>query len=343
MASMSGTSPSERIHPSQTHVHAPGTGTGLVFDHAYRRHNPGAAHPESPDRYLALSESFRKAGILESAPRIVPRIATEDDIHLVHTRHYWKTVLHDVDRKADRLSTGDTDLGEHTLETALLAAGGTLSAIDAVFEGKVRNAFAVVRPPGHHANASRGMGFCVFNTVAIAARYAQKLYGVDRVLIVDWDVHHGNGTQEVFYSDHSVLFFSTHQWPYYPGTGTADETGEGAGKGYTINCPFPAGSGHAEILGAFRKILLPAAIQFKPDLVLISAGFDSRRGDPLGRFTLKDSDFAEMTALLMEVADRSANGRIVSVLEGGYNLPGLASASLAHIEALRNGSAINFA
>lgn len=313
--------------------HAPPT--GLVFDHAFRHHDPGPGHPESPDRYLALSEAFRKSGILASAIRIPPRLATADDVHLAHTRAYWKTVLHDVAIKAPRLSTGDTSLGEHTLDTALLAVGGALSAVDAVFEGRVRNAFAAVRPPGHHATASRGMGFCVFNSVAIAARYAQKVFGADRVLIVDFDVHHGNGTQEIFYSDHSVLFFSTHQWPWYPGTGAADEIGQGTGSGYTINCPFPAGSGHAEILGAFRKKLLPAALDFKPALVLVSAGFDSRRGDPLGRFTLRDSDFADITSILMDIADSSAQGRLVSILEGGYNLNGLAKAALAHFETLR--------
>ncbi|MBE0656854.1 MAG: histone deacetylase [Bryobacteraceae bacterium] len=315
--------------------HAPPPGTGLVFDLEYRRHDPGPGHPESPDRYLALAEAFRKSRILESAVRIAPRTASEDDVHLAHTRQYWKTVLHDVGRKAQRLSTGDTNLGEHSLDTALLAAGGALSVVDAVMKGSVKNAFAAVRPPGHHANASRGMGFCVFNTAAIAARYAQRVFGVDRVLIVDWDVHHGNGTQEIFYSDPNVLFFSTHQWPWYPGTGAADETGEGAGAGYTINCPFPAGSGHAEVLGAFRKKLLPAALDFKPALVLISAGFDSRRGDPLGRFTLRDSDFAEMTSIAMEIAAASAAGRLVSILEGGYSLNGLAKAALAHFETLR--------
>ncbi len=284
---------------------------------------------------MAMSEAFRKNGVLNSAVRIAPRLGSEDDVHLAHTRAYWKLVQHDVDRKASRLSTGDTSIGEHTLETALLAVGGVLSAVDAVFEKKVANAFVVVRPPGHHATASRGMGFCVFNSVAIAARYAEKVYGVDRTLIVDWDVHHGNGTQEIFYRDPEVLFFSTHQWPWYPGTGAVDECGEGAGLGYTINCPLPAGAGHADVLGAFRKRLMPAALSFKPALVLISAGFDSRRGDPLGRFALKDSDFAEMTSLLMEIAEASAGGRVVSVLEGGYNLTGLASASLAHFEALR--------
>lgn len=313
-----------------------GSGTGLVFDYVYRDHDPGPGHPESPGRYSALGAGLKNAGLLENLPRIPVRVATEDDIHLVHTRPYWHTVRHDVARGAAMLSTGDTPLGAKTFDVALAAAGGVLSAVDAVMQGKIRNAFAAVRPPGHHATQSRGMGFCVFNNVAIAARYAQKAYGVDRVLIVDWDVHHGNGTQDIFYQDPHVLFFSVHQWPWYPGTGAATDTGEGAGKGSTINCPLPAGAGHAEIAGAFRKKLLPAAEEFKPALVLISAGFDSRRGDPLGRFLLKDSDFAELTTLLMEVADRHARGRLVSVLEGGYNWNGLVSAGIAHIEALRS-------
>jgi acetoin utilization deacetylase AcuC-like enzyme len=180
------------------------------------------------------------------------------------------------------------------------------------------------------------MGFCLFNNVAVAARYAQKAYGVERVLIVDWDVHHGNGTQDIFYSDPSVFFFSVHQAPWYPGTGAAAETGEGAGKGTTLNCPLPAGAGHAEVFAAFRKKLVPAALAFKPDLILVSAGFDSRRGDPLGRFLLKDSDFAELTAILRELADRSARRRIVSLLEGGYNLDGFAKAVVAHIQDLQS-------
>jgi acetoin utilization deacetylase AcuC-like enzyme len=179
------------------------------------------------------------------------------------------------------------------------------------------------------------MGFCLFNNVAIAARYARKKYGIDRAVIVDWDVHHGNGTQDIFYSDGSVFYFSTHQSPWYPGTGPANETGEGKGKGTTMNCPYASGSGRKEILGAFQGKLIPAMRDFKPDLVLISTGFDSRLGDPLGQFTLSDTDFADLTKVMLEIADHYSGGRVVSVLEGGYSLTGLGAGTVAHVEALR--------
>jgi acetoin utilization deacetylase AcuC-like enzyme len=209
-----------------------------------------------------------------------------------------------------------------------------MTAVDLVVSCAAENAFAIVRPPGHHANADRGMGFCLFNNVAIGARYAQRKYGVERVLIADWDVHHGNGTQDIFYEDGSVFFFSTHQSPWYPGTGAAREIGRGVGEGTTMNCPFLAGSGRAEILGAFEGKLAPAMREFRPDLVMISAGFDSRLGDPLGKFRLSDEDFADLTRVLMGIADQYAGGRLVSVMEGGYDLEGLACGVGAHVGAL---------
>ena len=307
--------------------------TVLMADPIYREHLAGRAHPERPERYDAVIEGLARAGLLQRMRRAEARTATDDELLLCHTAEYLKTARRDVESGRPYLSTGDTDITPNSWEVAARAAGGVLNAVDAVLTGTARNAFCAVRPPGHHASASRGMGFCLFNNVAIAARHAQSRHGVGRVLIVDWDVHHGNGTQDIFYRDPSVFFFSTHQWPLYPGTGRADETGDGPGEGTTMNFPFPAGSGRSEILGAVENHLLPAAARFRPDLVLISAGFDSRAGDPLGSFTLSDEDFADLTRAVMGIN----GGRAVSVLEGGYNLDGLASSSSAHVAALLDG------
>jgi acetoin utilization deacetylase AcuC-like enzyme len=309
--------------------------TALLADPIYRRHLAGRLdHPERPERYDAVIHALETSGLAHKLTRIPARAATEDELLLCHTPEYLRIARRDVEAGRPYLSTGDTDIDANSWDVAANAAGGVLNAVDAVMTGKTRNAFCAVRPPGHHANAVRGMGFCLFNNVAIAARHAQQKHGIDRVLIVDWDVHHGNGTQDIFYSDPSVFFFSTHQWPLYPGTGRANETGEGPAEGTTMNFPFPAGAGRAEILGAVRNSLIPAARKFRPDLVLISAGFDSRIGDLLGQFTLTDEDFADLTRAVMEIADAHAGGRIVSLLEGGYNLNGLASASSRHVEAL---------
>ncbi len=309
--------------------------TALLADPIYRQHLAGRLdHPERPERYDAVVGALEKSGLAQSLIRVAARPATDDELLLCHTPEYLRIARRDVEAGRPFLSTGDTDIGENSWDVASNAVGGVLNAVDAVMTGAASNAFCAVRPPGHHANAVRGMGFCLFNNVAIAARYAQRKHGIDRAMIIDWDVHHGNGTQDIFYSDPSVFFFSTHQWPLYPGTGRANETGEGPAEGSTMNFPFPAGSGRAEILGAVRNSLMQAASDFRPDLVLISAGFDSRIGDLLGQFTLTDEDFADLTGAVQEIADAHAGGRIVSLLEGGYNLSGLASASLRHVEAL---------
>jgi acetoin utilization deacetylase AcuC-like enzyme len=308
--------------------------TGLVISRDYAAHLTGAGHPERPDRVTAIVERLEADGLTARARVIAPRAATDEEILRCHAADYLRIVTEDVADGLDRLSTGDTPLSPRSLDIARLAAGGVIAAVDEVAAGRVRNAFAVVRPPGHHATPAKGMGFCLFDNVAIAARHAQVKHGLRRVLVADWDVHHGNGTQDMFYEDGSVLFFDTHQHPLYPGTGRADETGRGAGAGLTINCPFPAGAGRAEIVGAFREKLAPAADAFRPDLVLVSAGFDSRAGDPLGDFRLTDDDFAELTGMVMEIADRHCDGRLVSTLEGGYALEGLASAVAAHVRAL---------
>ena len=308
--------------------------TALLADPIYREHLAGREHPERPERFDAVMDGLVRAGLLDRLMRVDRRAATEEELLLCHTPEYLRTAKRDIEQGRPFLSTGDTDITPNSWNIASQAVGGVLNAVDAVVSGSAQNAFCVVRPPGHHANASRGMGFCVFNNVAIGARYAQRRHNLERVMIVDWDVHHGNGTQDIFYADASVFFFSTHQWPLYPGTGRADETGEGAGEGTTMNFPFPAGSGRKEILGAMENALAPAAERFRPDLLLISAGFDSRIGDLLGRFTLTDRDFADLTRVVMGIAERHAGGRVVSMLEGGYSLDGLASAAVAHVEAL---------
>ena len=308
--------------------------TGLVADEISRDHDTGPRHPERPERFDAVVNALKSAALIESLTKIPPRLATDDELALCHTRGYVALARRDFTAGASHLSTGDTTIGPGSLKVALNAVGSVLQAVDTVMAGEVANAFCVLRPPGHHATPDRGMGFCIFNNVAIAARYAQQRHGVERVLIADWDVHHGNGTQDIFYEDSSVLFFSTHQSPWYPGTGRINETGAGAGRGTTVNCPFPSGAGRDEILGAFRTKLLPAARRFWPDIVFISAGFDSRFGDPLGEFTLDDGDFRDLTSMMMEVAEGSAARRLISVLEGGYNLDGLGSAAAAHVRAL---------
>jgi acetoin utilization deacetylase AcuC-like enzyme len=309
--------------------------TGLVSPAASLLHDTGPGHPERSERVTAVLDRLGADGLLDRCLPLPARPITDDELLRVHTPAYLRIVSEDVADGLVVLSTGDTAIkGEASLDAARHASGGLLGAVDAVCTGQVANAFAVVRPPGHHATPSKGMGFCLFNSVALAARHAHALHGLERILIVDWDVHHGNGTQDTFYEDGSVLFFDTHQSPLYPGTGAADETGRGAGEGLTINCPFPAGAGRREIVGAFREKLVPAADRFRPQLVLVSAGFDSRVDDPLGRFTLTDADFAELTGIVREIADRHAGGRIVSTLEGGYSLTGLAAAAAAHLAAL---------
>jgi acetoin utilization deacetylase AcuC-like enzyme len=308
--------------------------TAFMADPIFREHLTGRRHPECPARFDAVLRSLERTGLTAKMLRVDARDATEEELTLCHTPEYLRTARGDVASGRPYLSTGDTDITPNSWDVAVRAAGGVLNALDAVLTGAARNAFCAVRPPGHHANAGRGMGFCLLNNVAIAARYAQRRHGIARVAIVDWDVHHGNGTQDIFYRDGSVFFFSTHQWPLYPGTGRADETGDGPGEGATMNFPFPAGSGRREILGAVEDALAPAMDRFRPELVLISAGFDSREGDLLGRFTLTDGDFTDLTRAVMGIAARYAGARLVSTLEGGYSLEGLASAATAHVAAL---------
>ncbi|PYS41439.1 MAG: histone deacetylase [Acidobacteria bacterium] len=313
--------------------------TGLLLDDVYLRHLAGVSdHPERPERLTAIRNGLDRSGLLKSLYRITPRRVTDEELAFVHTRAYVDVVRKELSnlRGPANLSTGDTLVSPGSLEAAEYAAGGVLNAVDAVMTKRVKNAFCAVRPPGHHATPTRGMGFCIYNNVAIAARYAQQKRGAKRVLIVDWDYHHGNGTQDTFYEDDSVFVFDTHHYGAYPGTGSPAETGAGKGVGTKLNLAMPVGSGDAQFLEAFKTRLVPAARKFKPDFILISAGFDGMRDDVLGQFDITPQGFAAMTRVVVDLANQLCQGRIVSVLEGGYRLDGLSESVVAHVKTLQS-------
>lgn len=308
--------------------------TGLVYHPAYLEHDMGVGHPESPNRLRAIMQQLEQSGTMARLTRIEPRKAEDEWITLVHTPSYVASLKRHAPTSGRVSLDPDTFMSPASLDAAYLAAGGALAGVDAIMAGQVDHVFCAVRPPGHHAEAGRAMGFCLFNNVAIAAHYAQKKYGLSRILIVDWDVHHGNGTQHSFEDNPSVLFFSTHQYPHYPGTGRADERGRGPGEGYTINVPMKAGEGDDEYRAIFYKVLVPAADAFKPEFVIVSAGFDAHKDDPLASMELTEVGYANLTGILAGIATRHAEGRILSSLEGGYNLTALAASIDAHIQTL---------
>ncbi|MCD5390791.1 GDSL-type esterase/lipase family protein [candidate division NPL-UPA2 bacterium] len=309
--------------------------TGFVYHEFYLQHNPGPGHPEEAGRLKSVVRHLEKRGLLCQLLPIEPLPASLKWMARVHTPQYIQYVQEAYQQGKRFIHSRDVPISSDSFEVARLAAGGVLQAIDAVMAGEVRNAFCLIRPPGHHAFRDRASGFCIFNNVAIGARYVQEKYHLQRVLIVDWDVHHGDGTQDIFYEDPTVLFFSVHQSPLFPGSGAREEIGKGKGEGYTINVPLPPGSGDKEFVAALREILKPRALDFNPDFVIISAGFDAHKDDPLGGTKVTPEGFAEMTRIVKEIAEKSSSGRLVSVLEGGYNLPGLAQSVEAHILALQ--------
>lgn len=309
--------------------------TGLVYHPDFLLHIDGFVHPERPERLTAIMAGLKRSGLLADVVRIRARPAANKWLTRIHTPAYLRE-LKVATRRAPLQLDRDTWISADSLRVARLASGGVLRAAQAVATGKIRNAFAIVRPPGHHALPDRAMGFCLLNHVAIAARYIQEKHGLKRILIVDWDVHHGNGTQDVFYDDPSVLYFSTHQFPYYPGSGAAEERGNEEGLGTTVNVPLPSGSGDADILKAFQEKLIPAADAFRPNFVLISSGFDAHQDDDLADLRVSTEGYAALTRVVVAIAERHAEGRLVSVLEGGYDLDALAQASEAHLRVLMN-------
>jgi len=310
--------------------------TGLVYDPRYLEHDMGMGHPESPNRLRSIMQRLEQSGTLQRLIRIEARRAEDEWITQIHQPGYVAALAKHAPTQGRISLDPDTSMSPGSLTAAYLAAGGTLAAVDAIMSRQVEHVFCAVRPPGHHAEAGRAMGFCLFNNVAIAARYAQKRYALQRVLIVDWDVHHGNGTQHSFEDDPSILFFSTHQYPHHPGTGRGTERGTGAGEQFTINVPMEAGEGDEDYQAVFNKTLVPAADNFKPDFVMISAGFDAHRDDPLASMGLTEAGYADLTAIVAGIAKRYAHGRILSTLEGGYNLTALAASVDAHLTALLN-------
>lgn len=295
-----------------------------------RHHLPG--HPENRERLRGTWELLQADGILTSLAETPSVPASDEQLLRVHSRRHLSTVALAAQRNAHL--DADTYVGSDSEQAARLAAGGLCNVVDAVLGGQAANGFALVRPPGHHATPERAMGFCLYNNVAIAARAAQAEHGVERVLLVDFDVHHGNGTQDAFYEDGSVLFFSTHQYPYYPGTGHWRETGRGAGAGATVNVPFPAGVGDAGYAAAFEEVLAPLARRFQPQLILVSAGYDAHWNDPLASMQLSIDGYATLVSRLLALADELCQGRIVCVLEGGYHLEVLAHAVLTTLRQL---------
>jgi acetoin utilization deacetylase AcuC-like enzyme len=308
--------------------------TGLVFDPRYLDHDMGAGHPESPHRLRAIMQQLEQSGTAARLTRITPREAEDKWITQIHAPAYLAMLKTHASTNGRVSLDPDTSMSPGSLPAAYLAAGGALAGVDAIMSQQVEHVFCAVRPPGHHAEAGRAMGFCLFNNVAIAARYAQRKHGLKRVLIVDWDVHHGNGTQHSFEDDSSVLFFSTHQYPHYPGTGRESERGRGAGEGVTINVPMEAGGGDDEYRAVFQKALVPAADAFKPEFVIVSAGFDAHKDDPLGSMGLTEEGYADLTGIVADIAKRHACGRMLSSLEGGYHLTALAASVDRHIQAL---------
>ena len=312
--------------------------TGFVYDERFLAHDAGPHHPERRERLESTIDHLRREAWFDALRPVPASPCDRAWLETVHDRELVDRARESCRRGLPYLDVADVGICPDSYDIALLAAGGALALADGVASAEIDNGFALSRPPGHHAERNVALGFCLFNNVAIAARYLQREHGLDKILILDWDVHHGNGTQHTFEPDPSVLYVSTHQYPYYPGTGAASEDGEGRGRGATLNCPMPAGAGDRDYERAFMERILPKIDAFAPQAVIISAGFDAHAEDPLAHIMLSTGFFAWMTERMLEVAERHADGRLISILEGGYNTDVLPLCVAAHLELLSRGS-----
>jgi acetoin utilization deacetylase AcuC-like enzyme len=307
--------------------------TALVYHSDYLSHNTGF-HPEKAQRLIAIIDYLREHKFLDELVQIEPDLTSREWIEEIHSPYYIDQVERACLRGDTILDYGDTVISAESFQVALRAVGAAIVAADYIMENKVSNAFAAVRPPGHHAEKTQAMGFCIFNNIAIAARYLQKKYKLEKIFILDWDVHHGNGTQHAFEEDPTVFYCSLHQFPHYPGSGSERERGMGEGEGFTLNIPMSAGSTDEEYINAFEEKVVPAADSFSPDFVLISAGFDAHQDDPLAGINLTDDTYYRMSKIMKGIAESHCSGRLISFLEGGYNLSALAKSVAAHLKAL---------
>lgn len=305
-----------------------------LYNELFEQHNPGQYHPESPDRVKAINQFLEDKGFFQKAAQIHPDPVDAQELQIIHSPAHINLVMDAQGKDQVVLDSGDTVTNQYSVDAALTALGAAKKAVELVMNENYDQAFACVRPPGHHAESDRPMGFCLFNNAAFAAQYAKSFNKIKKVLIVDWDVHHGNGTEQIFYQDPNVFYFSLHQYPFYPGTGRAGDQGKDSGEGFNLNIPLAAGNGDAVYIQEFEKGLRKIEEVFKPDLIVISAGFDAHPNDTLGSMQVSDEGFYKMTEMLTYFAHRYCQGKIVSFLEGGYNLQALASSVYQHLSCL---------
>lgn len=305
---------------------------GYVYDPIYLKHDTGQ-HVENAKRLESIISHLEQTGLKQQLTLIKPRAASIKELSTVHQEEYISHIR-DVAQRGGGWLDPDTVMSPDSYEAALYAAGGTIRATEAVMNGEVDSAFALVRPPGHHATSQQAMGFCLFNNVAVATKYALSKYNLERIAIIDFDVHHGNGTQEAFYDNPQVLYLSTHQYPFYPGTGDIKETGSGAAKGTKVNIPLRAGCGDNEYLQVYEQVVIPVARRFNPQFILVSAGYDPHWADELAMMQITTTGFAQMVKIIKQLADELCSGRLVFSLEGGYNLKALATSVKATFDML---------